>query len=200
MRKVALGIVVTTCAMGSAVAADMTAPLYKAPAPVYNWIDWYFRLYFAGSAGHDRGVSTNPAFALVYFGRATDFGADVFPPLSPNAFIGSNHVGADQQWGNFAGDVFQGASINASGAATVTIPPRCDVAPTRCAGATTQSSFQNLDFGALHAPLERADDNWPSVGIDASNSDGSYNKRGVAGPGVAGVTMKGTMSYKFDWQ
>jgi hypothetical protein len=71
--------------VGSVVAADMTAPtsLYKAPAQLYDWIG----LYFAGSASHGWDVSTNPAFAFGYVGRGTDFGADVFPPLLPNAFL-----------------------------------------------------------------------------------------------------------------
>jgi hypothetical protein len=185
MRKVTLSVVIT-CTTGSAIAADMTVPasLYKAPAPLYNWIDWYFGLYFAGSAGHGWGASTNPAFPFAYVGRAADTGPDkvarfdAFP--TPNAFTGGGQMGADRQWGNFAGGVFQGVGINASGAATATIPPRCDVAPTRCGGATTQSLFQNLDFlaaihatpglGAIRATSGPADDNWLSFGIDVGNS------------------------------
>jgi hypothetical protein len=209
MWKVALGVVVITCATGSVIAADVTVPtpLYKAPAPIYNWIDWYFGLYFAGSAGPSWGAITNPAFAFAYVGRGADTGADnvarfdVFP--TPNAFIGGGQMGADRQWGNFAGGVFQGVGINALGAATATIPPRCTVAPTRCDAATTQSLFQNnLDFlGALRATPGPVGDNSLSFGIDVGNSEGYYDRaRTEIRPGSTGENFKGTLSYTFDWQ
>jgi hypothetical protein len=202
MRKVALSTVVTTCAMGSVVAADMTAPtsLYKAPAPAYTWIDWYFGWYFAGSARHGWDVSTNPAFAFGYAGRATEFGSEVFPPLL-NALSGGGQTGADRQRGNFAGGVSQGVGINASGAVAIATAPRCDVPSARCGSATAQPLFQNLNLSeAIRTTSVPAADNSLSFGIDGSNSDGNYNKRRVTGPGVAGESFMGTFSYKFDWQ
>jgi hypothetical protein len=198
MRKVTLGVLVMTCATSCVVAADMPVPasLYSAPAPVYNWTDWYFGFYFAGRTGGSWGVSINTgintAFAFAY----------VFPSLSTNASIGGGQMGADRQSGNFAGGVFQGVSTNTAGAATVAIPSKCDAAPTRCGGTTTQSLFQNQDFlGAILAKSGHADDNSLSVGIEGSNSDGNYNRVGRAsGDGVTGVSMKGTLNYKFDWQ
>jgi len=187
--------------MGSVIAADMTAPVHKAPVRVYNWIDLYFGLYFAGSSGRGWEVITNPAFAFGYVGRATDFGADVFPPRSPNTFIGGSHTGADRQWGNFAGGGLQGVGINTSGTAAVTASPRCDVPPMRCGGATAQSLFQNLNVSeGIRAMSIPEADNSLSFGVDVSNSDGNYNKRGTTGNGIAGESLKGTFSYKIDWQ
>jgi hypothetical protein len=200
MRKAALGVVVMTCATGSAVAADMPFPasLYKAPAPAYNWADRYFGSYFAGGAGHPWGIRTNPAFAFAHAGRAAD--SDVFPP--PSAFIGGGQTGAGRRWGDFTGGVFQGVGGNAPGAATAAIPPRCDVAPARCGGLPVQSLSQNPDYlGAMRARPGPADDNPLSVGIAGSNSEGNFNKvRGGSGDGITGVSMRGTMSYKFNWQ
>jgi hypothetical protein len=200
MRKVALGVVVIICTTGSAIAADMTVP--TSPAPLYNWIDWYFGFYFAGSAGGGRGAgSINSAFAFAYVGTAADSGAhngarfDVFP--TPNTFIGGGQVGPDRQWGNFTGGISQDVSINAS-----TILPKCDVAATRCGGATTQSLFQNLDYlGAIRSTSRPADDSSLSFGIDGTNSAGSFDRtRTDIRPGFAGNLWMGTLSYKFDWQ
>jgi outer membrane immunogenic protein len=109
---------------GSALAADVGNPAYKAPAlaPVFSWTGWYI----GANAGFGSGQSTNPNISsnfcnLTACSPVTD-GAFRFPDLSPRGFIGGGQIGYDWQaspnWLFGLVADFEGAHINASGDTT----------------------------------------------------------------------------------
>jgi hypothetical protein len=172
MRKVVLGVVAITCATGSVIAGDMPLPdaLYKVPAPVHSWVDWYFGLYF-GQAGD---VSTNPPFAFHDVGSLSAAEEKARSAPIPKAQRQTSDGSTAPNYSKKQDKLWQ----------------------------ALDNPADKLGAAIAHkTPSVPGADNSLSVGLDGSNADGNYNRVGRAtGDGSAGLSMKGTFSYKLDWQ
>jgi outer membrane immunogenic protein len=135
---------------GPALAADMTAPAYKAPAsaPSWSWTGWYI----GANAGFGTGQSTSPDITTNFANTATVNG---FPSLSPKGFVGGGQIGYDWQvspnWVLGVVADFQGTSLKASADNTVKTPFSTD----------TVSLSNSLDFlGTGRMRVGYASGNW----------------------------------------
>lgn len=179
---------------GPAMAADLPVktPIYKAPLPTpvaYSWSGIYVGL----NAGYGWADNASPFITFTDLGGNVGFadyfaaGGRVYPNLKPRGFVGGGQIGADGQWGNLVAGVvvdFQGADINASGAATV--------APAGFVP-TTQSLSQKLDFlGTARARAGLAWDNWLAYGTGGfayGHVNSSLSHIATTGFGGAGVSL-----------
>jgi outer membrane immunogenic protein len=143
-------------------AADMSAPIYKAPvsAPPYNWTG----LYAGGNVGYSWGDSSNASLVgfvdpggLFGFGPFTAAGGFAPPSLNPSGVLGGAQIGYNWQFGpNFVAGLvtdFQGADISDSGTNTLK-PGR---------GFATVSESESLkisSLGTLRAKAGFAASNW----------------------------------------
>lgn len=124
MRKLLLAAAALTAVVGTpALAADMAAPVYKAPpppAPVFSWTGFYVGLNGGYGWGRDPvAFAPADAAAAVYF-----TGTGGGPPVpgsvttNPGGGLFGGQVGYNYQWSNFVAGVeadFDGADIRGSG-------------------------------------------------------------------------------------
>ena len=170
---------------GSASAADLAVPAYKAPVapPAFNWTGWYIGGNIGGGWGQNTGSSATIAgLDLNTLGLGTSS-----LNSSPNGIIGGGQIGYDWQvnpnWVLGLVADFQGASIQGSGTAST---PAFAGVP---GFGFSETATENLQFlGTVRGRLGWTAGNWMVYG-SGGVAYGSVNSTENASVSVRSTTV-----------